>query len=68
MADCEHRGVPAPEKPKVRKLFPALATPPRFKAKSAPRWKRRGAKRVGKVEVEAETEGGGERWEHFNDD
>lgn len=68
VADCERRGVPAPEKPKVRKLFPALATPPRFKAKSAPRRKRRGAKRVEEVEVETETEGGGEDWEDFNDD
>lgn len=31
--ECESRGVPAPFKPKVRKLFPAPATPPSLRTK-----------------------------------
>lgn len=29
----EARGLPGPEKPKIRKLFPPAPTPPRFKSK-----------------------------------
>ncbi|KIO25642.1 hypothetical protein M407DRAFT_25019 [Tulasnella calospora MUT 4182] len=68
VADCERRGVPAPGKPKVRKLFPALATPTRFTAKRAPRRKRRGAKRVKGVEDDADYEGEGKDREDSNDD
>ncbi|KAG8908263.1 hypothetical protein FRC01_007463 [Tulasnella sp. 417] len=58
VADSEHRGMPAPEKPKVRKLFPAPATPPQFKTKRAARGRRRGVRRVKEVESEVEGRNG----------
>lgn len=38
--ECESRGLQAPERPKVRKLFPVPTTPPSLKTKNARRGKR----------------------------
>lgn len=54
--DRESRGLPGPEIPKIRKLFPPAPTPPRFKSKKRCQHRRRGGEEDGGVGSDVEDE------------
>lgn len=65
--ECESRGLPAPERPKVRKLFPVPATPPSLKTRKACRRKRVVDDDVEEIDIDMATGEGEEVVEDFED-
>ncbi|KIO17441.1 hypothetical protein M407DRAFT_32898 [Tulasnella calospora MUT 4182] len=58
-------GVPAPTKPKIRKLFPAAVTPPRFKPKRNMKARKKRAVEDDEDDVDQESEESGADEEDF---
>ncbi|KIO20665.1 hypothetical protein M407DRAFT_29719 [Tulasnella calospora MUT 4182] len=65
--ECESHGVQAPLKPKVRKLFPAPATPPSLRTRKASRRRGEGSDEGEEIDIDVVVEGDDGIGGDFND-
>lgn len=65
--ECESRGLPVPAKPKVRKFFPAPATPPSLKTTRSSRGKKKVSDNAETINIDVGVDGGGEIGDDFED-